>query len=97
MRENDCRDYFSADEKSNFFPRTCCSINKKYDKREPGHLKEEFRCREMLYLCSKKNCRYGNKSDKFKFSSKGLNKRNLEDSGDGPMAKYRRMLNEAVS
>ena len=31
------------------------------------------------------------------FSSKGLNKRVLEVSGDGPMAKYRRVLDEAVN
>ena len=97
MRENDCRDSFNADEKSNFFHRTCCSINKKYDKREPGILKEKFRCTEMLSLCSKKYCCNGNKSDKFKISSKGLNKPVIEDSGDGPMAKYRRMLDEAVN
>ena len=36
----------------------------------------------MLCLCSKTYCCYDNKSDKFKFSSKGLNKRVLEDSGD---------------
>ena len=28
MRGNDCREYFKADTKSNFFPRTCCSILK---------------------------------------------------------------------
>ena len=28
MRESDCRDSFKADAKSNFFPRTCCSIHK---------------------------------------------------------------------
>ena len=27
MRESDCRDFFKADAKSNFFPRTCCSIH----------------------------------------------------------------------
>ena len=51
----------------------------------------------MLVLCSKTYCCYDNKSKKFKFSSKGLNKRVLEDSGDGPMAKYRRVLDEAVN
>ena len=51
----------------------------------------------MLGLCSKTYCCYDNKSNKFKFSSKGLNKRVLEDSGDGPMAKYRRELDEAVN
>ena len=28
--------------KKNFFARTCCSKNKKDDKREPGLIKEEF-------------------------------------------------------
>ena len=30
------RDSFKADDKANFLPRTCCSTNKKHDKREPG-------------------------------------------------------------
>ena len=97
MRENDCRDSFKADAKSNFYPRTCCSTHKKHDKREPGLFKEEFRCTELLCLCSKTYCCYDHKSDKFKFSSKGLNKRVLKDSGDGPMSKYRRVLDEAIN
>ena len=32
-----------------------------------------------------------------KFSSKGLSKRALEQSGDGPLEKYRRVLNEKVN
>ena len=51
----------------------------------------------MLCLCSKTYWCYGNKSDKFKFSSKGLNKRVLEDSEDGPMSKYRRVIDEAIN
>ena len=82
MRENDCRDSFKADAISNFFPRTCWSIHKKHDKREPGLFKEEFRCAEMICLCSKTYCCQDNKSDKFKFSIKELNKRVLEDSED---------------
>ena len=97
MRENYCRDSFKEDANSNFFPQTCNSIHKKHDKREPGLFKEEIRCREKLCLCSKTYCCYENKSDKFKFSSKGLNKLVLEDSGDGPMAKYRRVLDKAVN
>ena len=31
----------------------CCNTQKKYDKREPGHFKEEFRCSEMLSLQKK--------------------------------------------
>ena len=51
----------------------------------------------MLCLCSKTYCCYDNKSDKFKFSSKVLNKRVLEDSGDGPLAKYSTVLDEAIN
>ena len=97
MRGNDCRDYFKADTKSNFLPRTCCSILKKHDKREPALFNEEFRCTEMLSLCSKTYCCYGNKSDKSNFGSRGLNKRVLEDSGDGPMAQHRILLDEAIN
>ena len=51
----------------------------------------------MLCLCSKTYCCYDNKGQKYKFSSKGLNKRALEESGDGPMAEYRQVLDEAVN
>ena len=33
-------------------------------------------------------------SNKYKFCCKGLNKRTLEDCGDGPMAKYRKVLDD---
>ena len=36
-------------------------------------------------------------SNKFKFSSRNLNKRFLEDSGGGPLAKYRRLLEETIT
>ena len=96
-RSKDCPDDFRADAKNNFFPRTCCSKHKKHDKREPRLFKEEFRCTEILCLCSKTYCCYDSKSPKYKFSSKGLNKRALEDSGHGSMAKYRQVLDEAVN
>ena len=97
LREKDCDDSFRADASHNFFPRTCCSKHKKYYKREPGLFKEEFRCTEMICLCSKTYCCYDAKSDKYKFSSKGLNKRTLEETGDGPMEKYRRMMDEIIN
>ena len=43
----------------------------------------------MLCLCSKTYCYYDVTSNKLKFSSKDLNKRVLEQSGDGPLEKYR--------
>ena len=51
----------------------------------------------MLCLCSKTYCCYDRKSNKYKFSSKGIKKRTLEDCGDGPMSKYRKVLQEAVN
>ena len=61
--------------------------------REPGLYKEEFRCTEVLCLCSKTYCCNDVISNKLKFSSKGLNKQ----SGDGSLEKYRRVFNEKVN
>ena len=97
LRSNDCVGNFSADAVANFFYRTCCVKHKQHDKREPGLFKEEFRCTEMLCLCSKTYCCYDVTSNEPKFSSKGLNNCVLEQSGDGPLEKYRRVLNEKVN
>ena len=97
LRPEDCKDDITANATTNFFPRTCCTNYKKHDKRESGLSEEEFRCTEMLCLCSKTYCCYGSNSYKYKFSSKGLNKRTLEDCGDGPMAKYRKVLHEFIN
>ena len=51
----------------------------------------------MLCLCSKTYCCYDTQTNKYKFSSKGPNGRTLEDCGDGPMSKYRKVLEEAVN
>ena len=97
LRSNDCVDNFTDDTVENFFPRTCFVKHKQHDKREPGLYKEEFRCTDMLCLCSKTYCCYDVTSNKPKISSRCLNKRVLEQTGDGPLAKYRRALNEKVN
>ena len=97
LRTKDCKDDFTANATTTFFRRTCCTKHIKYDKREPGLFKEEVRCTEMLCLCSKNYCCYDSNSNKYKNSSNGLNKRTLEDCGDGPMAKYRKVLDEFVN
>ena len=97
LRCKNCNDNFTAKATDTFFPRTCCNTHKKHDKREPGLFKEEFRCAEMLCLCSKTYCCYDKQTNKYKFSSKGLNKRTLEDCGDGTMSKYRKVLEESVT
>ena len=97
LRSNDCLDSFTADAVENFLPRRSCVKHKQHDEREPGLFKEEFKCTEMLCLCNKTYCCYGVTSKKLKFSSKGLNKRVLEQSGGGPLEKYRGVLNEKVN
>ena len=100
MRSNDCTDVLHANSASKFFPRTCCDKHVKHDKRDNGLFKEEFRCTEMLCLCSKTYCCYNSVNsvtNKTKFSSKGLSKSVLEANSDGPLQKYRRVLDDAVN
>ena len=94
LRSNYCVDNFTADAVANFFPRTCCVKHKQHDTIDE---EEEFRCTEMLCLCSKTYCCYDVTSNKLNFSCKGLNKRVLDQSGDGPLEKYRRVLNDKVN
>ena len=97
LRSKDWTDNSTVNATDNLFPRTCCNALKKQDKRESGLFKEDFTCAELLCLCSKTYCCYDRKSNKYKFSNKGLNKRTLEDCGDGPLSKYRKVLQETVN
>ena len=97
LRSKDGTDNFTAKATDKFFPRTCCIADKKHDKGETGLFKEEFRCVATLCLCSKTYCWYDKQTNKYKFNSKNLNKRTLEDCGDGPMLKYRKVLEESVN
>ena len=96
MRTEVCNDDFTANATTNFFPRTCCTKHKEHDKREPCLFKDEFRCTEMLCLCNKTYCCYDYDANKYQFSSKRLNKRTLEDCGDGPMAKNWKVLDDFI-
>ena len=96
-QSNDCVAIFTADAVANLFLRTSCIKQEQHDKREPVLFREEFRCTEMLCLCGKTNCCYDVTSHKPKLSSECLNKRVLGQSGDGPLEKYRRVLNEKVN
>ena len=78
----ECLDSFTADAVANFFHRACFVKHKQHDKIEPGSVKEEFRCAEMLCLCSKTYCCYDVTSNKLIFSTEGLNKSVLEQGGD---------------
>ena len=89
-----CTDASTAYAVANFFPRRCCDEHKKHDKEEAGLFKKEFTCTEMLCLCSKRYCSYVVTTNKYKFSSKGLNKRVLEQSVVGNLDKYHRVSDE---
>ena len=98
LPSKDCTDNFTPNAADNFFPRTCCNVHKKHDKRGPGLFKGEFRCAEMLCLCSKTYCCYDERTNKYKFSSKGLNRITLEECGDGTtMSKFRKVVEHAVN
>ena len=71
IRSRDCTDSFIANATGSFFAKTCCTAHMKHDKRQPGLSKEEFRCSEMLCLCSKTYFCYDRKGTKYKFRSKG--------------------------
>ena len=85
MQSRDCTDEFSAYSTTRFFLRTSFAKYKKHDRREPGLFKAEFRCTEMICFCSKTFCVCDSQSKKLRINSIGLNKRMLEDNGDGPM------------
>ena len=90
LRLADCRPDFEADGQYNFFPRECCPEHNHFDQRTPGLFKEEFRCTEMVALCSKTYCCLDETSGKVKISSKGINKNTLLN--DTPMEKYLNVL-----
>ena len=79
------------------FPELASRNIRNMTKREPGLFREEFRFTKLLCLCSKTYCCYDSNSNKYKFSSKSLNKRMLEDCGNGPTAKYRIVLDESIN
>ena len=97
IRSRDCTASFTANATGNFFPRTCCTAQKRHDKRKPRLFEKEFRCSKMLCLCSKAYYCHDRKSNTYKLSSKGLNKITLEDCEDGPMSKYRKVSEEVVN
>ena len=65
----------------------------KIAKREPGLFKL-IKHTEMLFPCSKTYSCYDFNANNYKLSNKGLNKRVLEENGDRPEERHRRVLDE---
>ena len=97
LRSKDCVDGLITDAVAIFFPRTCCVKHEQHDRREPGLFKKQLRCSETIFLCSNTYCCFDVTSNILKFSSRDLNKRVLEQNGDGLLEKYRKVLNEKVN
>ena len=98
MQSRDSDDSFAADASRKFFLRTCSANYKEHDKKEPVLSKGEFRRSELLCLHSKSYRRYDTVSNRLKFRRIVLNKRIriLEQIGDGPLEKYRKVLDDAL-
>ena len=92
LRSKDCKVF--SDTWRNSFSRVCCAKHGKHLKKQRRLLKGEIECTEISLLRSKTNCCYKFLSKKKKFSCKGLNRPIFEDSGDGPIAKNRKVLDE---
>ena len=89
-RENDCRMILDP-MNTTIFPRNCCQQHWKSNQRTLEFFKEEFRCTEMVALCSKTYCCFDESTRITKLSCKGLNKNSLNDE---PINKYRAVLKE---
>ncbi|KAJ8314770.1 hypothetical protein KUTeg_006920 [Tegillarca granosa] len=90
-----------ADATIHWFPRTCCKKHSKHDIRTAGLFKIEYEGEEMVSLCSKtyivrkmvKDQQTEKETDEFKFSSKGVNKRNVQE----PMNIFRNVLQSGIA
>ena len=62
-------------EKDVWFPRQCCEIHAKYDRRTVGLFKLEAEGNEMIALCSKTYLLQQEKNEDYKMSCKGIQKK----------------------
>ena len=96
MRENDSEIHLEKIEIQIFFHECLVALTRNTINESLDCLKKDLGIRGCC-LCSKTFCCFDDKSDKIKFSSKGLNKIVLEESRHGPMAKYKKLLDEAIN
>ena len=79
-----------------FFPECVATHTRSTRRRNQVSLRKNLGVQECFF-CSKTYCSYDRKSNKYKFISKGLNQRTLEDCGVAVMSKYRKVLVESVN
>ena len=97
LRPNDSVDSFTADAVANFFLQICCEKLKQLDERQPGSSKKKSHVQRCYVCVVRRAVTMTSPLKKLKFSIQGLNKRVPEQSGNGPVEKYRRVLNEEVN
>ena len=61
-----------------FFLENCCIEHKRHDERDPGLFREEFRCTELLRLCSKTYCCYDLISNKVQIQPQKFKQKNVK-------------------
>ena len=93
----DFEDSFIAVALGRFFPLTCCVERKNYDTRNPGPFEDEFRCSEKLFTWSKTFCCYDSASNKLKVSIRGIKNWIIEHSGECPLEKWCKNLDDAMN
>ena len=93
LRSKDCCDSFTAGASGNFFLQMCCNKHKKNTTRKNQDFSKKSSDVKICYVA---NCWYHVVWNNFQFKYKTLKKRVQEKSSDGPLDKYRRVLDEKL-
>ena len=97
LRSKDCTDNFTANATDIFSPELVVMPTRNMIRESQASSKKNLYVQKCC-VSSKTYCCYDKHTNKYKFSSKRLNKRTLEDCGDGgSMSKYRKVLEESVN
>ena len=98
LRFEDCTDNFTVNATDNFFLELAVMPTRNMVRKSRVSSKKSLDVQKCCVSVAKHSVVMISRLTDYKFSSRGLNKRTLEDSGDGgPMTKYRKKLEESVN
>ena len=97
IRSRDCTDSFTTNATGNVSPRRCCSAHKKHDKGEPGLLKKSSGVAKCCACVAKYIVATIERVTSTNSIARDSIKNNSGRLWDGPMSKYRKVLEEAVN